>query len=141
MVMIQCFFNLGIVSLKVITEQALYVTPGSNAPILLNCTYVKENGENIFYIQWRKRNVSDYSALAQFGDNGERFLKNGDYLKNRSDLHSYGNGSTITKILKINDVRCEDEGRYQCCISYDTLDSGRETSSNDTDVFLQGKKI
>jgi hypothetical protein len=122
-------------------QQELSVTPGPNASIVLNCTYVIENSENVFFVQWRKKNGSDYySVLAEFDSNSANFVGNEDGLKNRSDLFNYGNGSTITKILKINDVRCEDEGRYQCFISYKPQNSVSSTIySQNTDVFLQGK--
>jgi hypothetical protein len=123
----------------VILQQELPVTPGPNASIVLNCTYVIDTNENIYFTQWRKENESDYSVMAEFNDDSANFIGNGDYLKNRSNLYNYGNGSTVTKILKINDFRCEDAGRYQCYISYKSQNSGSKIYSQDTVVFLRGK--
>ncbi|XP_055996653.1 uncharacterized protein LOC125667155 isoform X2 [Ostrea edulis] len=127
----------GIISLSVLTQSELFVNVDSNASIVLNCTYVTQKGEDISYIQWKKRNGSKYIVLAEFyPDSSADLSKFGDYLKNRSHLVNPGNGST-SAILNINDIRCEDDGFYQCYVWYKPQNTGATGTTRETDVIFE----
>lgn len=113
----------------------------SNASIVLNCTYVTQKGEDISYIQWKKRNGSKYNVLVEFyPDNIAVLSTNGDYLKNRSHF-VYPENESTSAILNINDVRCEDDGLYQCYMRYIPQNTGSTADTQDTDVILEGKEL
>lgn len=124
-----------------LTQSELFVNVDSNASIVLNCTYVTQKGEDISYIQWKKRNGSEYNVLAHFETDKRAVLsKYGEYLKNRSHLVNPENEST-SAILNINDVRCEDGGLYQCYVWYIPQNTAPTVLTQETDVILEGKEL
>ncbi|XP_055996651.1 inactive tyrosine-protein kinase 7-like [Ostrea edulis] len=126
----------GILSLRVITEPELYVTVNTKATIVLNCTYIIENSESVFYIDWRRKHGTDYNTIVRFiPDKPASFKDDGIYLKNRTDLVNPGHGSNSV-ILKINDVMCEDAGHYRCEVT-----SSARYDSSDTSVFIQADAV
>ncbi|XP_062577961.1 uncharacterized protein LOC134239847 [Saccostrea cucullata] len=121
--------------MTVITNPELNVTLGSNAPIVLNCTYPTDI--SVRTIKWKKLFHDGYKDLVVF-DPGNRdafFARDGVYLSNRSYLIYPYNGST-SAVLIINDVMCEDEGLYQCLVDYKDGGIIKQTR-NETTVFLQ----
>lgn len=137
------FLSLGIISLRITTQPELYVTPGPNSSIVLNCTYIIENSEDIsyMYIYWKKSIGGRYAKLAEFyPDKYAKIPEEGDYLRNRSYVTNPGNGST-SAILTINDVRCNDGGDYQCYVWYLPNGARKVEDQLDKAVILQGKLL
>lgn len=131
-----CLFILilaeGVNSITVTTKQELNVTLDSNTPIVLNCTHPTDI--SVRTIKWKKLFHGVYKDLAVFDpiDGGANFASDGVYLSNRSIL--IYNGSTSAALI-INDVQCEDDGRYQCLVEYKDVFIKQATS--ETTVFLQ----
>ncbi|XP_061181468.1 carcinoembryonic antigen-related cell adhesion molecule 5-like [Saccostrea echinata] len=134
-----CLFILifaeGISSITVTTNSEINVTLGSNTPIVLNCTYPTEI--TVETIKWKKlvHGVNKYLARFDPRQSDASLAGDGIYLVNRSNLINPKNSSR-SAVLIINDVKCEDDGKYQCFVEYKDGVLIKEATSKTT-VFLQ----
>lgn len=129
-------YSTGVYSFTVTSSPDINLTLGSNSSIKLNCTFVLEDNEIVVSIQWKKKiNTNYYKSLAKFYDKFSTISQTGNYLKNRSELQNYGNGSN-SAVLIIKDVRCEDVGQYQCSAAYGPGDP--KPMETYTSVYVQG---
>lgn len=113
------------------------VTLKSDSSIVLNCTYtlgVNESFETL-YIK-KKTSTESYIELAKFTDRGHLYTEHGEYLIERSKIYGFKNGSS-SAVLAINDVRCEDDGQYQCCVDYNSKNLAFKKWQNTT-VYING---
>lgn len=129
------FLTEGVSSITLITKPELNVTLGSNSPLVLNCTYPPDI--SVKQITWRKFIINSYKDLAIFdpGESDAAFATAGVYLRNRSKLTNPKNSSP-SAVLIINDVMCEDDGRYQCFSQY-SKDKVIQEATSETAVSVQ----
>lgn len=127
---------IGFVCLTITTPPEINATLNSNSSIILNCTFEKKDNEEIRNIYWKKKISGDYEELVDVTSAYADYSVDGVYLQNRSELLRFGNGSTSV-VLIIKDVRCIDNGQYQCSIKYK---AGRasQTAEKNTAVNMQG---
>lgn len=126
----------GFVCLTISTPSEINATLKSNSSIILKCTFEKKDNEQIRNVQWRKKISGDYKPLVDVTPTYAEYRVQGVYLKNRSELLRFGNGSTSV-VLIIKDVRCIDNGQYQCSITY-RADEASQRAENNTAVNIQG---
>lgn len=126
----------GFVCLTITTPPEINATLESNSSIILNCTFEKKDNEQIRIVYWSKKISGDYKPLVDVTLTYADYRVQGVYLKNRSELLRFGNGSTSV-VLIIKDVRCIDNGQYQCSITY-RADEAYLTAENYTAVNIQG---
>lgn len=122
--------------MTITTPTEINATLKSNSSIILNCTFEKKNDEEIRIVSWKKKISGDYKPLVDVTSSYADYGVQGLYLKNRSELHRFGNGSTSV-VLIIREVRCIDNGQYQCYIHYKTGEAS-QTAENNTAVNIQG---
>lgn len=130
---------LDILSLTVITpSHEINVTLKSDSSIVLNCTYTLETNEyrDVFYIK-KKTSSGGYNVLVKYTDRYTLYTPRGEYLRNRSDIYGFVNGSSSATLI-INDVRCEDDGQYQCYLDYVSNNKPLKSLQN-TIVYVHGK--
>lgn len=123
--------------MTITTPPEINATLKSNSSILLNCTFEKKNNEAIRNIFWKKKISGNYVDLVDVTPIYADYSYYGVYLKNRSELLRFGNGSTSV-VLIIKDVRCIDNGQYQCSITYKASSGASEKAENNTAVNIQG---
>lgn len=126
--------------MTITTPPEINATLESNSSIILNCTFEKKDNEQIRNVYWRKKISGDYEDLVDVTSSYVDYRVHGIYLKYRSEVLRFGNGSTSV-VLIIKDVRCIDNGQYQCSISYKTGTGITEASliaKNNTAVNIQG---
>lgn len=129
------FYFVGFFCLNITTPPEINITLKSNSSIILNCTYKLDDNEVIKNVLWKKLSDEDYNDLVDVTPDGVYYSVAGLYLENRSELHRFGNGSTSV-VLIIKDVRCTDNGQYQCFIKY--LDKVIQKNWKNTVVYVQG---
>eukprot|EP00105_Crassostrea_gigas_P026094 XP_011446899.1 PREDICTED: leucine-rich repeats and immunoglobulin-like domains protein 1 isoform X3 [Crassostrea gigas] len=130
------FLIKGFVCLTITTPPEINATLESNSSIILNCTFEKKDNEQIRNVYWKKKISGDYKLLVDVTPNYVDYSAQGGSLKNRSELFRFGNGSTSV-VLIIKDVRCLDNGQYQCSINYKTGET-TQIAENNTAVNIQG---
>lgn len=126
----------GFVCLTITTPPEINATLESNSSIILNCTFEKKDNEQIRNVYWRKKISGDYKPLVDVTSSYADYSVQGAYLKKRSELLGFGNGSTSV-VLIIKDVRCIDNGQYQCSITYKAGEKF-QIAENNTAVNIQG---
>lgn len=124
--------------MTITTPLEINATLESNSSIILNCTFEKKNNEEIRNIYWKKKISGDYKVLVDVTSIYADYSVDGVYIRNRSKLLRFGNGSTSV-ILIIKDVRCTDNGQYQCSINYKAGEAYQKAENN-TAVNIQGNK-
>lgn len=122
--------------MTITTPPEINATLKSISSIILNCTFQKKNNEAIRNIFWQKKISGNYEDLVDVTSIYADYSDHGVYLKNRSELLRFGNGSTSV-VLIIKDVRCIDNGEYQCSITYKAGDTS-QIAKNITAVNIQG---
>lgn len=122
--------------MTITTPPEINATLESNSSIILNCTFEKKDNVQIRNVQWRKKISGDFKPLIDVTPTYTGYRVQGVYLKNRSELLRFGNGSTSV-VLIIKDVRCIDNGQYQCSITYKAGEAS-QTAENNTAVNIQG---
>lgn len=122
--------------MTITTPPEINATLESKSSIILNCTFEKKDNEQIRQVYWRKKISGDYEDLVDVTSSYANYRVHGVYLKNRSVLLRFGNGSTSV-VLIIKDVRCIDNGQYQCYINYKAGETSTNAENN-TAVNLQG---
>lgn len=122
--------------MTITTPPEINATLESNSSIILNCTFEKKDNEQIRNVYWRKKMSGDYEDLVDVTHVYTDYRVHGAYLKNRSELLRFGNGST-SAVLIIKDVRCIDNGQYQCSINYKAGEASLNAENN-TAVNIQG---
>lgn len=124
--------------MTITTSPEINVSLGPNSSIVLNCTFELDVNEGIRYVYWGKKlHGTYYNNLAEFAYRSAIYNKeHGLSLENRSNLHSFSDTS-LSAILNITDVRCEDVGQYQCKVEFSVGIKG-ETDQKYTDVYIQG---
>lgn len=122
--------------MTITTPPEINATLESNSSIILNCTFERKNNEEIRNVYWKKKISGDYEELVDVTYSYADFRLHSAYLKNRSELLRFGNGSTSV-VLIIKDVRCIDNGQYQCSITY-KAGGASQRAENNTAVNIQG---
>lgn len=113
------------------------VTLKPDSSIVLNCTYTLNVDETIDVLSIKKKTFSEgYIELAKFSDRSTLYTQHGEYLRERSDIYGFNTGSS-SAVLVINDVKCEDDGQYQCYVDYISKDTGLKYLQNTT-VYING---
>lgn len=131
----------GFVCLTITAPPEINVTLKSNSSIILNCTFEKKNNEWVRNVYWKKKISGDYKDLVDVTSSYADYRVHGAYLKNRSELLRFANGSTSV-VLIIKDVRCIDNGQYQCSITYMAGEAYQKADSeSNTAVNIQGIKL
>lgn len=126
----------GFVCLTITTPPEINATLEPNSSIILNCTFEKKDDEQIRNVYWKKKISGDYKPLVDVTPSYADYPVQGVYLKNRSELLRFGNGLTSV-VLIIKDVRCIDNGQYQCSITYKAGETS-QIAENNTAVNIQG---
>lgn len=127
----------GTLSLTVTAPSEINVSIRSDSPIVLNCTYILDIYETIDVLYIKKKTSSgSYIELAKFTDRGTLYTPHGEYLRERSDIYGFNTGSS-SAVLAINDVRCEDDGQYQCYVNYVSKYTSLKNIQNTT-VYING---
>lgn len=127
----------GVFSLTVFIPPEINVILKSDSSIVLNCTYILDVNESIDVLFIKKKTSSgSYIELAKFTDRSTLYIEHGEYLRERSKIYGFKNGSSSV-VLAINDVRCEDDGQYQCFVYYNTKDTALKNLQNTT-VYING---
>lgn len=113
------------------------VTLKLDSSIVLNCTYTLGVNEiiDVLFIK-KKKSSGDYIELAKFTDRNTLYTLHGGYLRERSDIYGFNTGSS-SAVLDINDVRCEDDGQYQCYVDYVSKATPLKKFQNTT-VYING---
>lgn len=122
--------------MTITTPPEINATLKSNSSIILNCTFEKKDNEQIRNVYWKKKISVDYEPLVDVTPTYADYLLHSFYLKNRSELLRFGYGSTSV-VLIIKDVRCIDNGQYQCSINYKAGET-TQIAKNNTAVNIQG---
>lgn len=133
---LQVLTFLGFVCLTITTPPEINATLKSNSSIILNCTFEKKDNERIRNIYWRKKISVYYEDLVDVTYNYVDYRVHGVYLINRSELLRFAYGSKSV-VLIVKDVRCIDNGQYQCSINY-KAGEGTLNAKNNTAVNIQG---
>lgn len=129
----------GVFSLTVIPPPPeINVTLKSDSSVVLNCTYRLQPNEYIVLVYIRKRTSSGgYNDLVRYTERSSQYTPSGEYLRNRSEIYGFDNGSAV---LVIDDVRCEDDGQYQCFLDYTSNEKPAKNLQNTT-VYIHGKIV
>ncbi|XP_062577960.1 uncharacterized protein LOC134239845 isoform X3 [Saccostrea cucullata] len=130
----------GITSMIVLTQPEINASLGKDRSIVLNCTFSEGTLRSLLSMIWIKKIGNAYIDIAQFKtipNHEARLTENGNYLINRSQLISPGNGSTNSFILTISDIECRDDGEYRCVLNYIENDGRTTKITGGTTVFLQ----
>lgn len=122
--------------MTITTPPEINATLKSNSSIILNCTFEKKDNEQIRNVYWKKKISGDYKLLVDVTSSYVDYSVQGGSLKNRSKLLRFGNGSTSV-VLIIKEVRCIDNGQYQCSIYYKAGET-TQIAENNTAVNIQG---
>lgn len=115
-----------------------------NDSIILNCTYYKNNKEQISdnNIKWKKHNGTTFNNVATFSLPGgaipfiEKDMKS--FYINRTEL--IVPDSYFAAVIIINKPVCSDEGRYQCWIQY-VSDESTQLATSISKVTFQGELL
>lgn len=127
----------GTLSLTVTAPSEINVTLRSDSSVVLNCTYILDVNEFIDVLYIRKKTSSgSYIELAKFNDKFTLYTSNGEYLRERSNIYGLNTGSS-SAVMAINDVRCEDDGQYQCYVNYVSKYTSLKNIQNTT-VYING---
>ena len=107
--------------------------------ISLNCTFQKENNEEIRDrdIRWQKHIGNSYKDVAVFSLPGgkEPYLVSNEY-NNRTDLFTPNN--SLSAVMTITNLICDDEGVYRCWIHY-FIGENEYTELSNSSVIFTGK--
>lgn len=127
----------GILSLTVTAPSEINASLRSDSSIVLNCTYTLDVNETFDALFIKKKISSgNYIPLAKFTDRIALYTYHTKYLIERSNLYGFNTGSS-SAVLAIHDVRCEDDGQYQCCVYYNIKDTALMNIQNTT-VYING---
>ena len=130
-------------------SEALQIKINTNATatigdsnVELSCSYIKDDGENFFYIQMEAKNKTSEGDLniATFyppGGNSEADLT-GEYLTGRVSLTNPTDESRKA-ILTINKIQCVDDNDYICSISYHINGNVKTKYSSYTSITVTSK--
>lgn len=130
----------GTLSLTVTAPSEINVSIRSDSPIVLNCTYILDIYETIDVLYIKKKTSSgSYNELAKFTAQSTLYAPHGDYLRERSDIYGFNTGSSSAALV-INDVKCEDDGQYQCYVDYVNKNTAFIHVKN-TIVYIHGNNI
>lgn len=131
----------GVFSLAVIPPPAeINVTINSNSSIALNCTYRLDTNEYIDIVHIKKKTSSgEYKDLVRSTERGTHYTPSGEYLRYRSNIYGINTESSSAALI-INDVRCEDDGQYQCELEYVSNDKPLKSMQNTT-VYIHGNHL
>lgn len=128
-------------SLTIETKDEVVIYDEDNS-ITLNCTYYKNNTEEISNrnIKWKKHNGTVFNDVATFSPPGgaEPFIEKDmkSLYINRTEL--IAPDSYLAAVIIINKPVCSDEGIYQCWIQYFSEDSTKHITST-LKVTFKGK--
>lgn len=109
----------------------------------INCSYVKDTGDELFLISLKAFSKGTYNTIATFSPHNTfppAFTPCGQYLENRANLTNPTDG-TNTATLTFCQIECEDETDYQCEIKYldgGTGDSPSPLPTASTNLTVQG---
>lgn len=127
----------GVFSLIVFIPPEINVTLQSDSSIVLNCTYTLDVNEIFDVLTIKKKTSSgSYIELAKFTDRSTLYILNGEYLRERSNIYGFDTGSSSAALV-INDVKCEDDGKYQCCVDYNSKNMAFK-KMQETTVYIIG---
>ena len=115
-----------------------------NTRVSLNCTFRKENNEEIRDrdIRWQKHIGNSFKDVAIFSPPGgkepylEKAVKN--VYNNRTDL--VAPNSSLSAIMTISNLICDDEGVYRCWIHY-FIGENEYTELSNSSVIFTGKYL
>lgn len=93
---------------------------------------------DVLYIK-KKTSSGSYNELAKFTARSTLYAPHGDYLRERSDIYGFNTGSSSAALV-INDVKCEDDGQYQCYVDYVNKNTAFIHVKN-TIVYIHGNNI
>lgn len=120
------FFGLiGVYLLTLKTEDVIF--PESTS-IILNCTYHKDNIEQIIdtHIRWQKLIDGEFKDIAVFSPPGglESFITTDmqDLYSNRTYL--IAPNTLLSAVMIIKEPLCGDKGVYQCWVKYFSYSNG-----------------
>lgn len=134
---LKCYFSEAS-SLTVKTEDVVFDLQKNNR-IILNCTYNKDDTEEINNrdIKWQKQINGSFEDVAFFSPPGgrvptiQREMEN--LYKNRTEL--IGPNTSLSAVMIIKDPVCIDEGTYRCWIKYFDVNSVLEEADSSVVVF------
>ena len=128
----------GTTSLTLKTEDVV-VNLQENTSVSLNCTFRKENYEEIRDrdIRWQKHFGNSFKDVAIFSPPGGRepyidFAVQNVYI-NRTDLVAPNN--SLSAIMIFTNLICDDEGIYRCWIHYFFENNEYDEYSNSSVIF------
>lgn len=134
---LKCYFSEAS-SLTVKTEDVVFDLQKNNR-IILNCTYNKDDTEEIYNrdIKWQKQINGSFEDVAFFSPPGGRAptiqQKMENLYKNRTEL--IGPNTSLSAVMIIKDPVCIDEGTYRCWIKYFDVNSAFEEADSSVVVF------
>ena len=118
-----CFVSsLGSEALQIEINPGVTATIG-NTNVELWCSYFKDSGDYIYFIEMKARNKTseEYLEIAKFyqPELKREAILTGKYLTGRVSLTNPTDESNKA-ILTFNKIQCVDDTDYICSISYDT---------------------
>lgn len=84
----------------------------------------------------KKTSSGDYNALVRSTERYTFYTRSGEYLSNRSNIYGINTESSSAALI-INNVRCEDDGQYQCELEYVSNNMPLKNLKNTT-VYIHG---
>jgi len=137
-----CFVSsLGSEALQIEINPGVTATIG-DTNVELWCSYFKDSGDYIYYIDMEARNKTseEYLQIAKFYQpelNREAILT-GQYLTGRVSLTNPTDESNKA-ILTFNKIQCVDATDYNCSISYETNGTTRPIQTISTSITVTSK--
>jgi hypothetical protein len=133
--------SLGSKALQIKINTNVTATIG-DSNVELWCSYIKDGGENLFYIQMEVKNKTSEGDLkiATFyppGGNSEADLA-GEYLTGRVSLTNPTDESRKA-ILTFNKIQCVDDNDYICSILYHINGNVKKKYSSYTSITVTSK--
>jgi hypothetical protein len=133
--------SLGSEALQIKINTNVTATIG-DTNVELWCSYIKDGGDYIFYIQMKARNKTseEYLQIAKFyppESNRDAVLK-GEYLNDRVSLTNPTDESSKA-ILTFNTIQCVDDADYICSISYEKNGKITTKYSSSTSITVRSK--
>ena len=106
------------------------------------CSYIKDDGDHIHYIQMEARNKTsgEYLQIATFfpPDSKRQAILTGVYLTGRVSLTS-PTDELSEAILTFNKIKCVDDTDYICSTSYDTNGPNDIKYTSSTNITVTSK--
>jgi len=106
------------------------------------CSYVKDGGDTIDFIQMEARNKTseEYLQIAKFylPEFNPQAVLTGEYLTGRVSLTNPTNESRKA-ILTFNKIQCVDDTDYICVVSYDRNRISQQKQTISTSITVTSK--